>query len=143
MRSLRAENVKFTTTCSCADPIECLRHMFVTMTQKRRVEEGGQCPARRPVFLRTHGIMKGTIAFLDSIPEAYRHGLFDNAGKTLPVYARYSSDLSDGRPDWMSTIGIGIKIFGVQGEKVISDDGSHTADPVSYTHLTLPTIYSV
>ena len=128
MRSLRAENVKFTTTCSCADPIECLRHMFVTMTQKRRVEEGGQCPARRPVFLRTHGIMKGTIAFLDSIPEAYRHGLFDNAGTTLPVYARYSSDLSDGRPDWMSTIGIGIKIFGVQGEKVVSDDGSHTAD---------------
>lgn len=128
MRSLIAENVKLTTTCSCEDPIACLRHMFVDMTQKRRVEVGGQCPARRPVFLRTHGIMKGTITFLSTIPDAYRHGLFDNAGQTLAVYVRYSSDLSDGRPDWMSTIGIGIKVFGVPGEKVVSDDGAHTAD---------------
>jgi hypothetical protein len=102
--------------------------MFVDMTQKRRVEVGGQCPARRPVFLRTHGIIEGTITFTDSIPTAYRQGMFDNAGKTLPVYVRYSSDLSDGRPDWLSTIGIGIKIFGISGAKVVSDDSAGTAD---------------
>ena len=128
MKSLLAENVKLTTTCSCADPIACLRHMFVDMTQKRRVEVGGQCPARRPVFLRTHGIIKGTITFLSNIPDEYRRGLFDNAGQTLQVIVRYSSDLSDGRPDWLSTIGIGIKIFGVQGEKVVGDDGANTSD---------------
>jgi hypothetical protein len=128
MRSLKSESVLLSTTCSCADPIECLRHMFVDMTQKRRVEVGGQCPARRPVFLRTHGILKGTISFAAAMPEAYRHGLFDHAGQTFPVYVRYSSDLSDGRPDWMSTIGIAIKIFGIEGEKVVSDDGAHTAD---------------
>jgi hypothetical protein len=128
MRSMKDESLELTTTCSCSDPIACLRHMFVDMTQKRRVEVGGQCPARRPVFLRTHGIIEGTITFTDSIPAAYRQGMFDNAGKTLPVYVRYSSDLSDGRPDWLSTIGIGIKIFGISGAKVVSDDGAGTAD---------------
>lgn len=102
--------------------------MFVEMTQIRRVDVGGQCPARRPVFLRTHGILKGEIRFLESTPPSCRHGLFQNVGKSLPVYIRYSSDLSDGRPDWMSTIGIGIKIFGVPDEKVVSDDGANTAD---------------
>ncbi len=58
VRSLQAKNYKFTTACSCADPIERLRHMFVDMTQKRWVEVGGQCPARRPVFLRTHASSK-------------------------------------------------------------------------------------
>ncbi|MDH4078978.1 MAG: LodA/GoxA family CTQ-dependent oxidase [Nitrospira sp.] len=128
MRSLQAENHKFTTTCSCENPIECLRHMFVEMTQKRRVEKEGQCPARRPVFLRTHGILRGQLRFLDTIPLGYRHGLFDNGGEIHPVYVRYSSDLSDGRPDWMSTIGVGIKIFDIRGEKVVSDDGANTAD---------------
>src|SRR5262249_40391160 len=109
-------------------PIECLRHMFVDMTQKRRVEQDGQCPARRPVFLRTHGILKGTIDFVPAVPDACRHGMFDNAGKALPVYVRYSSDLADGRPDWRSTIGIAIKIFGIPGDKVVSDDGARTAD---------------
>lgn len=128
MKSLQQDGVKLTATCSCTDPIACLRHMFVDMTQKRRVEVGGQCPARRPVFLRTHGILEGSITFASSLPEAYRHGLFDNAGKTLPVYVRYSSDLADGRPDWLSTIGVGIKIFGIPGDKVVSDDGAGTAD---------------
>lgn len=129
MQSLLTDRKKdaMNTTCNCDDPIACLRHMFVTMTQVRRVEEG-QCPARRPVFLRTHGVLRGTLHFLPDIPVAYRHGLFDNAGRSLAVYVRYSSDLSDGRPDWMSTIGIGIKVFGVPGEKVVSDDGASTAD---------------
>lgn len=127
MRSLLEENEKLTTTCSCHDPIECLAHMFVDMTAKRRVAEG-QCPARRPVFLRTHGIMHGTLTFDANIPGEMQHGLFANPGSTHPVYVRYSSDLSDGRPDWESTIGIGIKIFEVPGQKVVSDDGSGTAD---------------
>lgn len=112
--------------CNCDDPIECLRHMFCDLVQKKRVE-AGQCPVRRPVFLRTHGIIKGTINILDSIPDDYKQGIFSNIGEH-PVYVRYSSDLSDGRPDWMSTIGIGIKIFDIPGDKVVSDDGANTAD---------------
>lgn len=128
MKSLTQENHKLNTTCSCDDPIGCLTHMFCDLVQKRRVEEQGQCPARRPVFLRTHGIMRGEITFREDMPEELRHGIFAQAGAVHPVYVRYSSDLSDGRPDWMSTIGIGIKIFHVPGEKVVGDDGAGTAD---------------
>ena len=105
---------KYLETCNCDDPIKCLQHMFCVMTQERRVELEGQCPARRPVFLRTHGIIEGEIHILDdaTIPSTYKHGLFEKKAKH-PVYVRYSSDLADGRPDWKSTIGIGIKIFNV------------------------------
>ena len=128
MRSLRDENHKLTTTCSCDNPVECLRHMFCDLVQKRRVEEQGQCPARRPVFLRTHGIIKGKLTLLDSIPAALKHGMWADKTKEHPVYVRYSSDLADGRPDWKSTIGIGIKIFDIPGKKMVSDDGEKTAD---------------
>lgn len=129
MRSLYEKEVEaLNETCSCDDPIKCLQHMFVDMTAKRRVETQGQCPARRPVFLRTHGVIKGDITFDKDIPTDMRHGFFSNPGAKHPVYVRYSSDLADGRPDWMSTIGIGIKIFNVPGKKVVSDDGAETAD---------------
>ncbi|WP_425073366.1 LodA/GoxA family CTQ-dependent oxidase [Sagittula sp. S175] len=129
MRSLLEEKIEhLTETCSCHDPVKCLRHMFVDMTGKRRVETQGQCPARRPVFLRTHGVLKGEITFDKAIPEDLRHGMFANPGAKHPVYLRYSSDLADGRPDWLSTIGLGIKIFGMPGEKVVSDNGHDTAD---------------
>ncbi len=129
MKSIYEDNVeRLTETCSCDDPIKCLQHMFVDMTGKRRVETLGQCPARRPVFLRTHGIIKGELTFKKDIPTDLQHGLFANPGAKHPVYVRYSSDLADGRPDWKSTIGIGIKIFDVPGKKVVSDDGANTAD---------------
>ena len=127
MKSIIQENPHLNTSCTCENPIDCLRHMFCDLVQKKRVEEQGQCPARRPVFLRTHGIIKGEFTILDDLPEAYRQGMFAAAG-THPVYVRYSSDLADGRPDWMSTIGIGIKVFDVPGEKFVSDDGANTAD---------------
>lgn len=101
--------------------------MFVTMTQKRRVMEEGQCPARRPVFLRTHGIIKGKVTIMDNIPDDLKHGMWAQTGDH-PVYVRYSSDLADGRPDWKSTIGIGIKIFGIDGKKRVKDNGANTAD---------------
>lgn len=127
MKSIIESERNLNTSCSCEDPIDCLRHMFCDLVQKKRVEEQGQCPARRPVFLRTHGIIKGKLTILDTIPDDLKAGMFATAG-THPVYVRYSSDLSDGRPDWMSTIGIGIKIFDVPGEKLVSDDGANTAD---------------
>jgi hypothetical protein len=113
-------------SCGCEDPIEGLRYMFCNLVQEKRVKQG-QCPVRRPVFLRTHGIMKGNFVIHENLPKEFRHGMFKKSG-AFPVYVRYSSDLSDGRPDWMSTIGIGIKIFGIPGEKVVSDDGAETAD---------------
>jgi len=128
MKSVYNDRESLTQTCNCDDPISCLQHMFVDMTAKRRVETLGQCPARRPVFLRTHGAIKGHIAFNKDIPPDLQHGMFSRPNTKNPVYVRYSSDLADGRPDWMSTIGIGIKMFDMPGPKIVSDDDSNTAD---------------
>lgn len=127
MRSiLEQKNKPDGSVCSCDDPIRCLTHMFCDMVQKKRVAQG-QCPARRPVFLRTHGIIRGFMIIREDLPDEYRQGIFSHAGEH-PVYVRYSSDLADGRPDWESTIGIGIKIFGIPGKKRVDDNGADTAD---------------
>lgn len=121
MKSITQEKYHFNNTCSCDDPIECLRHMFCDMVQQKRVAEG-QCPVRRPVFLRTHGIIKGEFTILDTIPAELKQGLFATAGRH-PVYVRYSSDLADGRPDWLSTIGVGLKVFDVPGSQLAPAEG--------------------
>lgn len=127
MKSLKEDLARSNITCSCDDdPIKCLEHIFVDMVQKKRVKQG-QCPVRRPVFLRTHGIIRGEIEIQDNICADLKQGMFAQSG-CHPVYVRYSSDLADGRPDWKSTIGLGIKIFGIKGNKVVSDDGSNVAD---------------
>jgi len=126
-------------SCTCENPTKCLSTMFVDVVQELRK---GACPVKRPVFLRTHGVIQGKLKFEDNIPKAYQQGLLDpkyridpkNPKKktpstsTHPVYIRFSSDLSDGRPDLNSTVGVGIKIYNIAGDKCISDDGANTAD---------------
>jgi len=127
MANSKESNKTHDITCTCDDdPIKCLEHIFIDMVQKERVAQG-QCPVRRPVFLRTHGCMRGEIEIHDSISDDLKHGMFEQSG-THPVYVRYSSDLDDGRPDWKSTIGLGIKIFGINGKKALTDDGANVAD---------------
>lgn len=119
--STKLENV------DCEYPIEGLQKMFIDQVQKRRVK-AGQCPVRRPVFLKTHGSIKSEITFDENIPEVLRQGIFSHVGKTFETYLHYTSDTQIASPDLKSTIGLGIKIFGMPGEKVVSDNGSNTAD---------------
>ncbi|WP_181389867.1 LodA/GoxA family CTQ-dependent oxidase [Leucothrix pacifica] len=136
MKDLLSETVKSkeTSQANCKSPADGLESMFVDQVQKTRVEKGNQCPARRPVFLRTHGAIKGELVFQDDIPTHLQHGLFANPSRKHPVWLRYSSDLIDGRPDYLSTIGLGIKLFDVPGEKCIDqsnkneEDNAETAD---------------
>jgi len=128
-------------SCTCDNPTECLSRMFVDVVQELRA---GACPVKRPVFLRTHGVIQGKLKFEENIPEVYQQGLLDPKFRvdpkekstkksapskaTHPVYIRFSSDLSDSRPDLNSTVGVGIKIYNIAGDKCISDDGENTAD---------------
>ena len=120
--SLSLKSTDSDMNCTCANPAKCLGKMFVDKVHKIRA---GQCPVRRPVFLRTHGAFKGRIIFDDTIPATFKHGLFDpeyraekQPSKTsakkgsrkkkpkssYPVYIRFSSDLSDSRPDLKSCL---------------------------------------
>ena len=121
-------------TCGCeVDPYRCLEQMFVEMVQRGRIDKG-QCPARRPVFLRLHGVAYGRFEILPNLPKELRVGLFGQR-PYYDAWVRYSSDIPDGFPDLQTTIGIGIKLFNVAGPKILSpDEASPTADFLLQNH---------
>ncbi len=113
---------------SCdTDPIECLKQMFVDQVQFGRIKKG-QCPARRPVFLRLHGVVHARFEIVPNLPEALRVGIFAERS-SYQAWVRFSSDIPDGVPDLKSTVGIGIKLFDVAGKKMLPPEvDAPTAD---------------
>src|SRR5262245_33624167 len=103
--------------CDCdKDPIGCLTTLFVELVQKRRIA-GGQDPARRPVFLKPHGVARGRFEVEKGLPPELRVGVF--ALDALPAWVRFSSDTVPGQPDLRTTVGVAIKLFGVAGPKLL------------------------
>jgi hypothetical protein len=107
----------------CSDctenPTDKLREMFVDVVQSGRIS-AGQWPAKRPVFLKPHGIAHARFEVLPDLPESLRVGLF-GIGGTFPTWVRFSSDTLPTRPDLKTTCGIGIKLFGVPGPKLFGE----------------------
>lgn len=95
-----------------------LKEMFVEMGQKTRIEEG-QKPAERAVFRKQHGIAYGEFIINEDIPEDFNHGLF--TGKRFDCALRFSSDTGPTSPDLHTTMGIGLKLFGVEGPKLFRE----------------------
>lgn len=106
------------------DPISRLIEMFVGIAQKKRIDLG-QKPAERPVFRKLHGVAHGRLEMLADIPADLKVGVF--AHERLDAWMRFSSDTSPTSPDLQSTVGIGLKLFGVPGEKAYGGVGD-TAD---------------
>lgn len=102
------------------DAIACLEDLFIEKTQMRRIREG-QCPVRRPVFLRLNGVAHGRFEVLEGLPQALRVGLFAKPG-SYPAWVRYSCDVPDDQPDFKATVGLGIKLFDVPGLKGLAPD---------------------
>ncbi|MFT6502430.1 MAG: hypothetical protein ACJASQ_002556 [Crocinitomicaceae bacterium] len=98
-----------------------LKEMFVEMGQKSRIEMG-QKPAERAVFRKQHGIAYGTFTINPDIDPAYKVGVF--AGSSYECVARFSSDTGPTSPDLHSTLGLGLKLFGINGPTLI-DDGNN------------------
>ena len=95
-----------------------LEEMFVEMGQKTRIENG-QKPAERAVFRKQHGIVYGNFIINKDIPKAYKVGIF--AGESYECAVRFSSDTTPTSPDLHSTIGVGLKLFGVEGPKLFGE----------------------
>ncbi|WP_299158629.1 LodA/GoxA family CTQ-dependent oxidase [uncultured Tenacibaculum sp.] len=95
-----------------------LKEMFVEMGQKTRIEKG-QKPAERAVFRKQHGIVYGNFIINKDIPKEYKIGIF--AGDSYECAVRFSSDTSPTSPDLHSTLGLGLKLFGVEGPKLFGE----------------------
>src|SRR5882724_9245294 len=105
--------------CNCAhDPAECLKELFVDYAQGRALA-AGRTPATRPVFLRLHGVAYGRLEINPQLPHELRVGVFAQQ-TAYPVWVRFSSDVQPGTPDFKSTCGIALKLFGVKGPKLLS-----------------------
>jgi len=103
----------------CAqDPIGTLKQMFVDIVQINRIKQG-QDPARRPVFLKPHGVAHGRLEIRKDLPSELKVGVF--ASEMAPAWVRFSSDTVPTMPDLKTTLGIGIKLFGITGEKLLGD----------------------
>jgi hypothetical protein len=98
--------------------------MFVDIAQRRRIALG-QKPAQRPVFRKLHGVAHGWLEQAKGIPDDLKVGVF--ACEKLAAWARFSSDTAPTDPDLKTTIGVGIKLFGVPGIKALGGEGD-TAD---------------
>lgn len=97
---------------------EQLKEMFVDIVQQKRINLG-QSPAKRAVFLKPHGIAHGYLEMRDDLPADLRVGVF--ALKKVPAWVRFSSDTQPSSPDLKTTCGIAIKLFEVEGEKLLGD----------------------
>jgi hypothetical protein len=95
-----------------------LKEMFVEMGQKTRIEDG-QKPAERAVFRKQHGIAYGTFIVNKDIDPEFKVGIF--AGDSYECAVRFSSDTGPTSPDLHSTLGLGLKLFGVEGPKLFGE----------------------
>lgn len=105
---------------SCWDceqnPTQRLKEMFVELGQKQTIASGSK-PARRAVFRKQHGIAYGQFKIDRTIDPAFKLGIF--AGDSYECAVRFSSDTGPTDPDLKSTLGLGLKLFGVKGDKLI------------------------
>jgi hypothetical protein len=126
----QAQNTK-TPRCE-SDPIGSLKEMFVDITMGSRLARG-QAPAKRPVFLKPHGIARGSFQVNPNLTPELRLGIFGEPN-TFPAWIRFSSDTVPSRPDLKTTVGIGIKMFGVSGPKLFGNPADTTHDFILQNH---------
>ncbi|SHM50482.1 hypothetical protein SAMN05444266_108304 [Chitinophaga jiangningensis] len=114
------------------DPTSSLKEMFIDMIQRPRALDG-QCPVRRPVFSKQHGMVKATFVVNKALSPEKRIGVFQY--DQLDAWVRFSSDTKSGLGDVKTTIGVAIKLFGVAGEKLLeSEPDASTADFILQNH---------
>lgn len=108
-----------------------IKKMFVDIVQRGRIERGER-PAQRAVFRKQHGAARGVLHMRADIPEALRVGLFALAA--VPAWVRFSSDTAPDQPDFKSTLGLGLKLFGVPGPMLIGSPTDTNMDLIFQNH---------
>ena len=101
-----------------------LTEMFVEIGQARRTRTDPP-PAQRAVFRKLHGVAHGYLERHADLPDAWRVGILQH--ERLTAWVRFSSDAAPTDADLGTTLGVGIKLFGVPGLNALDETGD-TAD---------------
>lgn len=109
---------------------ERLTELFVGVAQARRIKNG-QTPAERAVFRKLHGVAHARLEIDETLPKHLKVGVF--AQNNLKAWVRFSSDTVPASADLKTTLGIGIKLFGVPGPNALGESGD-TADFIMQNH---------
>jgi hypothetical protein len=125
MRHLSADGSGGSQVDCQADPFGSLVKMFVTMVQGGRIAKG-QCPALRPVFLKSHGVAHGIFRIRGDLADDLKVGLL--AGTEYPAWIRISSDTLPTLTDFKTTVGMAIKLFNAPIPKIFGDPHDKTFD---------------
>jgi hypothetical protein len=92
----------------------------------------------RDAHAKSHGILGGELTVYPDLPDELRQGLFATPA-TYPVIARLSTTAGAIRSDQIRGVhGLGIKVLGVHGPRVLPDDTATTQDFVLVTHREFP-----
>lgn len=84
--------------------------------------------AVRSVHAKSHALLQGTMRVLDGLPPELAQGIFARA-RTYPVVLRISTNPGDILDDSVSTPrGLGLKVVGVEGERLPGAEGQVTQD---------------
>jgi hypothetical protein len=82
----------------------------------------------RGVHAKSHALLKAEFRVLDGLPADYAQGLFARPG-TYDALVRLSTGAGDVLPDSVSLLrGIGVKIIGVEGDRLEGSEGATTQD---------------
>jgi hypothetical protein len=94
--------------------------------------------AVRDAHAKSHGILKGELEVYADLPQHLRQGIFA-IPKRYPVIARLSTAPGDLQSDRIPALfGMAIKVLGVTGKKVLSDDAGHNQDFLLVSYPVMP-----
>ncbi|WP_435281188.1 LodA/GoxA family CTQ-dependent oxidase [Streptomyces koelreuteriae] len=120
-----------------AEPIAGIVAEFVDKRMGQRIAQG-QDPVLRPVFVKYHGTARGVLTVAPDLPPELCIGFLKAARDQqggLTAWVRFSSDILPDRPDFRRTLGMGIKLFGVPGPKLLEDESrTDTQDLILQNH---------
>lgn len=92
----------------------------------------------RAVHAKSHALLQGEIRILDGLPPELAQGIFARPA-THEVLLRISTNAGDPLPDSISLQrGIGIKVLGVEGERLPGSEGDTTQDFVLANGVAFP-----
>jgi hypothetical protein len=117
------------------DEDETAKKIGETMNRMQQYNFDQHRHAYRATHVKTQGIVKGKLTVLPNLPAHLQQGLFKSPGKTYNIAARYANEPVFLQADQESgPRGLGMRIFGVQGERLESADSEASTQDVFFNN---------